>query len=128
MPAHVDSRLETVSTIFRFGSNWCVRSMCDRWQQARNTRIPPKSAFSCLLLVYRVSLQWQRRVECTQCGKNASRAPVRRTREVAWSPSEFDLLRQRQGVIDLDPEVTNGALDLGVSEQPRVILRTSLSH
>ena len=31
--------------------------------------------------------------------------------------SELDLLRQRQGIIDFDPEVTDGALDLRMSEK-----------
>src|SRR5208282_5413414 len=32
-------------------------------------------------------------------------------------PSELDLLRQSQGIIDLDPEIPDGALDLRVSEK-----------
>jgi hypothetical protein len=31
--------------------------------------------------------------------------------------SELALLRERQGIIDFDPEVTDGALDLGMSEE-----------
>jgi hypothetical protein len=32
-------------------------------------------------------------------------------------PSELDLLRQGKGIIDLDPEIPDGALDLRVSEK-----------
>src|SRR6185437_4013278 len=31
--------------------------------------------------------------------------------------SELDLLRQRQGIVDFDPEVTDGALNLRMSEK-----------
>jgi hypothetical protein len=36
--------------------------------------------------------------------------------------SELDLLRQHQCVIDFDPEVTDGALDLHMSKRTRVIM------
>ena len=45
---------------------------------------------------------------------DASRASLRHTRE-GVPRSELDLLRERQGIIDFDPEVTDGALDLGMS-------------
>jgi hypothetical protein len=38
--------------------------------------------------------------------------PARRRR-----PSKFDLLRQRQGIVYFDSEVTDGALDFRMSEK-----------
>jgi len=43
--------------------------------------------------------------------------PVRRRRR-----SELDLLRQAQRIIDLDPKITDRALDLRVSKRTRVIM------
>jgi len=37
-------------------------------------------------------------------------------------------LSQRESVLDIDAEVADRALDFCVAEQPRVIMRTSLSH
>ena len=53
-------------------------------------------------------------VESTHRGGDASlqRAPAK-----PCCRSELDLLRQGQGIIDLDPEVTDGAFDLRMAEQ-----------
>jgi hypothetical protein len=48
---------------------------------------------------------------------DASRASLRHTSEGGHRRSELDLLRERQGIIDFDLEVTDGALDLGMSEE-----------
>jgi hypothetical protein len=42
---------------------------------------------------------------------------VGNARREARRHSELDLLRQRQGVIDFDPEIADSALDLCMSEQ-----------
>jgi hypothetical protein len=72
-------------------------------------------------------LNGSKRLESAHCGNAGTRAhlrqPARRRRR-----SELDLLRQAQRIIDLDPKITDRALDLRVPEQPRVIMRTSLSH
>jgi hypothetical protein len=40
----------------------------------------------------------------------------------------FRALSQSEGILDIDAEVADRALDLRMAKQPRVIMRTSLSH
>jgi hypothetical protein len=42
--------------------------------------------------------------------------------------SDLNLLRDRQRVVDLNAEVADGALDLGVAERTRVTLITFLRY
>jgi hypothetical protein len=56
------------------------------------------------------------RVESTHCGNAASRAHLRHPRG-GVRRLELDLLRQAQRIIDLDPKITDRALDLRVSKK-----------
>jgi hypothetical protein len=55
-------------------------------------------------------------VESTHCCIDSPTEGMDTLRE-AVRHSEFDLLRQRQSIIDLDPEIPNRALNLRMSEK-----------
>jgi hypothetical protein len=42
--------------------------------------------------------------------------------------SDVDLLRNGQGVVYLDAQITNGAVDLTVTQQSCVIMHLGLTH
>jgi len=68
------------------------------------------------------------RVESTRCGSDASRARLRRTPRGHAIRQSSTCSDKSQSIIDLDPKITDSTLELGVPEQPRVIMRISLSH
>jgi hypothetical protein len=89
---------------------------------AQPTRHQPKTAFSRLPPLHRADLE----------GRLWVREHALRERRLAGTfathparlrhSSELDLLRQSQSIIDLDPKITDRALDLRVSERTRVIM------
>jgi hypothetical protein len=42
--------------------------------------------------------------------------------------SDINLFRYGKSIIDFDAEISNGALDLGVPQQSRVIMHLGLTH
>ena len=42
--------------------------------------------------------------------------------------SDVDLFSYREGIVDLNAEVSDGAFDFGVAKQSRVIMHLGLTH
>ena len=58
--------------------------------------------------------------DCTHpesCRKAAARSPSWRLPAAAASLLDFGVLRNLQGIIDLDPKVSHGTFELGMTEQ-----------
>jgi hypothetical protein len=82
-----------------------------------------RRASSSLLPLHSVDLLDQRNIPLqkppsTRLQSTALRAPSTMSGfEGVASPSDFDFLREFERIVDLDSEITNGTLDLGVTEQ-----------